>query len=401
MAPDTDMQTRRAMRFLLTYSLLGMVAAAMIIWFFPGVLGLPGEPLRTITVQQAPETAADDDGRPVREQGPASYADAVDAAAPAVVNIFTATRVARGEHSMYDDPLFREFFGERDRDDEQTDTNLGSGVIISDSGFILTSNHIVEGADAIQVSLNDGRAGEAQVVGTDPETDLAVLALDMDDLPVITVGRSEELRVGDVVLAIGNPFGVGQTVTQGIVSATGRSRLGLTTFENFIQTDAAINPGNSGGALINAHGDLIGINTAIFSRSGGSHGIGFAIPAMLAQGVMESIIEQGRVIRGWAGVEVQDITRSLAESFELDSQDGVLIAGVMRDGPADAAGLQPGDIVLSVDGERLRNSQDLLMRITERSPDTEVTIVGKRDGEEFERALTVQERPAARELRRQ
>lgn len=401
MTPDADMQTRRAMRFLLTYSLLGMMAAAAIIWFFPGVLGLPGESLRSVTVQQAPETATDEDGRAIREQGPASYADAVDAAAPAVVNIFTATRVARGEHSMHDDPLFRDFFGDRDPDDEQTDTNLGSGVIISDSGFILTSNHIVEGADAIQVSLNDGRAAEAQVVGTDPETDLAVLAIDKDDLPVITVGRSEQLRVGDVVLAIGNPFGVGQTVTQGIVSATGRSRLGLTTFENFIQTDAAINPGNSGGALINAHGQLIGINTAIFSRSGGSHGIGFAIPAVLAQGVMESIIEEGRVIRGWAGVEVQDITRSLAESFELDSRDGVLIAGVMRDGPADEAGLRPGDIVLSVDGEKLHNSQDLLMRITEREPDTQVTIVGLRDGEEFERELTVKERPAARELRSQ
>ncbi|WP_290652683.1 trypsin-like peptidase domain-containing protein [Aquisalimonas sp.] len=394
------MQTRRTLRFLITYALVGIAAAVTITWLFPGMLGLSDNGQPVVTVREAPHTGRDAGEQGVGNTGPASYADAVDAAAPAVVNIFTATRVGRGDHSLFDAPLFPDFFGERGGAQGRPDTNLGSGVIISDSGYVLTSHHVIEGADAIQVSLNDGRAREAQLVGTDPETDLAVLVIDMDDLPVITLGRSEDLRVGDVVLAIGNPFGVGQTVTQGIVSATGRSRLGLTTFENFIQTDAAINPGNSGGALINAHGDLIGINTAIFSRSGGSHGIGFAIPAMLAQGVMESIIEEGRVIRGWAGVEVQDLTRSLAESFDLDSRDGVLVAGVMRGGPADDAGLVPGDVVLSVDGERLRNSRDLLMRITERKPETTVTIAGLRDGVAFERELTVQERPAARHLQR-
>ena len=391
------MQARRALRFLLTYALIGVAAAVIIVWFFPGVLGLADNGNQSVTVREAPE-ADRENGRPVREEAPFSYAEAVDAAAPAVVNIFTATRVTRGDHPLYDDPMFRDFFGEGD-EEEHTDTNLGSGVIIGDGGHILTSNHVIEGADSIQVSLNDGRAAQAQVVGSDPETDLAVLSVNLDDLPEITLGRSDELRVGDVVLAIGNPFGVGQTVTQGIVSATGRSRLGLTTFENFIQTDAAINPGNSGGALINAHGDLIGINTAIFSRSGGSHGIGFAIPASLARGVMESIIEEGRVIRGWAGVEIQDITPSLAESFELDSRDGVLIAGVMREGPAESAGLTPGDVILSMDGERLRSSQDLLMRITEKEPGTQVTLSGLRDGEPMEYELTVRERPAARDLR--
>lgn len=395
------MQTRRALRFLLTYALIGVAAAVAIIWFFPGVLGIADQEPRVVTIEQAPENgAAGDAAAPEREHGPVSYADAVDAAAPGVVNIFTATRVTRGEHPLYDDPFFRDFFGGSERERDRTETNLGSGVIIADGGYVLTSNHVIEGADAIQVSLNDGRAGEAQVVGTDPETDLAVLEIDMDELPTITIGRSDQVRVGDVVLAIGNPFGVGQTVTQGIVSATGRSRLGLTTFENFIQTDAAINPGNSGGALINAHGDLIGINTAIFSRSGGSHGIGFAIPAVLARSVMESIIEEGRVIRGWAGVEIQDITPSLAESFNLDTRDGVLIAGVMRGGPADEADLAPGDVVHAVDGQRIRNSQDLLMRITEREPGTRVTLSGFRDGEPFDRELTVQERPAAGELRR-
>lgn len=396
------MQTRRALRFLLSYSLIGVAVAIAIVWLFPGVLVLPGEDQEVVTVQESNRDGTDRSEPAARRQGPVSYADAVQAAAPAVVNIFTATRVAR-RHPLYDDPLFRRFFGDREDDQSpgRTQTNLGSGVMIGDQGHVLTSNHVIEGADAIQVSLNDGRARTAQVVGTDPETDLAVLEIDLDDPPVITVGDSGELRVGDVVLAIGNPFGVGQTVTQGIVSATGRSRLGLTTFENFIQTDAAINPGNSGGALVNAHGELVGINTAIFSRSGGSHGIGFAIPATLARDVMESIIEKGRVIRGWAGVEIQDVTQSLAESFGLDTTEGVLIAGVMRGGPADEAGLAPGDVILSVDGERVTSSQDVLMRVSKQDPGDTITLTGLRDGDRFQEELTVRERPAADQLRQQ
>ncbi|MCK8516272.1 trypsin-like peptidase domain-containing protein [Methylonatrum kenyense] len=395
------MQARRLARFLLSYILLGAVVAAIILWLFPDWQGT-GFPSRVVEVQEAPsERLADAVGRP--QAGPVSYADAVDLAAPAVVNIFTSKRISRQDHPLYDDPMFRHFFGEDDegerRRPEPTETNLGSGVIVSDGGFILTNNHVIDGADEIQVALADGRSTDAEVVGTDPETDLAVLRIRMQDLPVITLGRSEEARVGDVVLAIGNPFGVGQTVTQGIVSATGRSQLGLSTFENFIQTDAAINPGNSGGALINARGDMVGLNTAIFSGSGGSHGIGFAIPAELAQGVMESIIETGRVVRGWAGVEVQNLTRQLAESFQLDRPRGVLVAGIMRGGPADRAGLRPGDLILAIEGEEIDNAQDLLRLVTEQAPGQTIQFRGLSDGERADWELRVRERPRIEDLR--
>lgn len=395
------MQARRLARFLLSYILLGAIVAAIILWLFPDWHGT-GLPSRVVEVREAPSGRLTDAvGAP--RAGPASYADAVELAAPAVVNIFTSKRISREDHPLYDDPMFRHFFGEDDngnrRRPEPTETNLGSGVIVSDGGFILTNNHVIDGADEIQVALADGRSTDAEVVGTDPETDLAVLRIRMNELPVITLGRSEEARVGDVVLAIGNPFGVGQTVTQGIVSATGRSQLGLSTFENFIQTDAAINPGNSGGALINARGDMVGLNTAIFSGSGGSHGIGFAIPAELAQGVMESIIETGRVVRGWAGVEVQNLTRQLAESFELDRPRGVLVAGVMRDGPADRAGLRPGDLILAIEGEEIGNAQDLLRLVTEQAPGETIQFSGLSDGARADWELRVRERPRIEDLR--
>ena len=219
---------------------------------------------------------------------------------------------------------------------------------MSKEGYLLTNNHVTAGADQIIVALQDRRETLARVIGSDPETDLAVLKIDLPDLPAITLGRSDTIRIGDVVLAIGNPFGVGQTVTMGIISATGRNQLGLNTYEDFIQTDAAINPGNSGGALVDAQGNLLGINTAIFSRSGGSQGIGFAIPVKLAMDVMRSIVEKGQVVRGWLGLEVQALTPELAESFGLLDSPGILVAGVYREGPAAKAGLQPGDIILKI-----------------------------------------------------
>jgi len=391
------MQTPRFIRFITGYALVGVGIAVGILWFFPDMLGTQTSPEpapRVVEFQQAAPLLAGQ--RPAAGNGPVSYADAVDAAAPAVVNIFTSKRSTRSDHPFFDDPNFRRFFGDvrpPRQDRERTETNLGSGVIISGNGFVLTNYHVIDGADEIQVALNDGRSATAHVVGSDPDTDLAVLKISLDQLPVITLGSSDEMRVGDVVLAIGNPFGVGQTVTQGIVSATGRSQLGLSTFENFIQTDAAINPGNSGGALINAHGEMVGVNTAIFTRSGGSHGIGFAIPVGLVRGVMEDIIANGRVIRGWAGVEVQDLTAQLAESFNLKATQGVIVAGVMRDGPAARAGLVPGDLILKINGNTVTNSQSLLRLVTDQLPGQSVRITGISEGRQKTWDMEVRERP--------
>ncbi len=330
--------------------------------------------------------------------GPVSYADAVEIAAPAVVNIHSLITVVENTNPLFNDPFFQRFFGNAfgmPRKSQQS--SLGSGVIVSHDGYILTNNHVIEGAEAIQVGLRDGRNAAATVVGTDPESDLAVLKVELDGLPSITLGHSEKLRVGDVVMAIGNPFGVGQTVTLGIVSATGRSQLGLNTFEDFIQTDAAINPGNSGGALIDAKGQVVAINTAIFSKSGGSQGIGFAIPMSMAKGIMSQIIEHGRVLRGWLGVEVQELTPQLAESFGIDHTDGILIAGVLRDGPADRAGLQPGDIITHLDDEAVTSARQALDAITRTAPGDEVALRGLRDGVKLEINAEVAERPGQME----
>jgi serine protease DegS len=290
--------------------------------------------------------------------------------------------------------MFRRFFGNRIPEPRQRqETNLGSGVIVSTDGYILTNNHVIEGADQIRVMLPGGRELEADVVGTDPDTDLAVLRTRSGDLPVSIIGRSAGLEVGDVVLAIGNPFAVGQTVTMGIVSATGRTHLGINTFENFIQTDAAINPGNSGGALVNARGELVGINTAIFSRSGGSHGIGFAIPIDLAKGVMDQIVREGRMVRGWIGITAQDVTPQLAESFGLRDAEGVLVSGVMENGPADRAGLRPGDVITSVEDATIEQADDILNVIATRPPGTRITITGWRGNEALELEAVVTERP--------
>ncbi|MDH5784551.1 MAG: Do family serine endopeptidase [Chromatiales bacterium] len=326
--------------------------------------------------------------------GPVSYAEAVEVAAPAVVNINTSKRVVQSS-PLFNDPFFKRFFGEslgigpREREEN----SLGSGVIVNANGYILTNNHVIEGADSIQVTLRDGRSADAKLVGSDPEADLAVLKIESKNLPVITLGDADALRVGDVVLAIGNPFGVGQTVTLGIVSATGRSSLGINTFENFIQTDAAINPGNSGGALITARGELIGINTAIFSKSGGSQGIGFAIPMSLAKNSMAQIVEKGYVSRGWLGVEIQELTPQLAESFGLKSESGIIIAGVLRNGPADQGGLLPGDIVTHINDQPIESGHDALNTIGQTQPGDRITLKGVRNGSAIEMAVEVGERP--------
>jgi serine protease DegQ len=323
-----------------------------------------------------------------------SYREAAQRAMPAVVNILT-TKATGPTNPLLKDPFFRRFFGDRLPDDEQQ-SSLGSGVIVSPEGYILTNNHVVEAADEIEVVLADGRKAKARIVGTDPETDLAVIRIDLKSLPVIVLGQAEQARVGDVVLAIGNPFGVGQTVTLGIISALGRNNLHINHFENFIQTDAAINFGNSGGALIDANGNLLGINSAIYSQTGGSVGIGFAIPVTTAKQVMESIIKTGHVVRGWIGIESQDITPELAETFGLGQQKGAIIAGVVRDGPADKAGIKPGDILLSVDGKAVSDTTEMVNLIAQLAPASKAKMTLLRKNKQAVVDVTVGKRPAAR-----
>ncbi len=349
---------------------------------------LPSRGAAALTVVQAPTTAA----TPVALRAN-SYNDAVRRAMPSVVNIFTSKEVRSPRHPLLNDPLFRRFFGEQLPDEAQRASSLGSGVIVTPTGYVLTNNHVVETADEIEVALADGKKLLAKVVGSDPETDLAVLRIDGENMPAVRFGSSEDLRVGDVVLAIGNPFGVGQTVTSGIVSALGRTGLGINTFENFIQTDAAINPGNSGGALIDAAGNLVGINTAIFSRSGGSIGIGFAIPVSTAKMVLEQIVKSGSVTRGWIGVEVQEITPPIAESFRLEETRGALIAGVLRGGPADKAGVKPGDILVEVQGWPVADPASMLNLIAALVPGQPAMLKLKRQGKDLEANITVGRRP--------
>ena len=325
---------------------------------------------------------------------PGSFAEAAKKAVPAVVHIFTSQEVKGTRHPFMNDPIFRHFFGDRFGEESQRRSGLGSGVVVSPEGYILTNFHVIDGADEIEVANNDGRKYKARVVGSDPESDLAVLRIPADHtLPVITFGSSDSLRVGDVVLAIGNPFGVGQTVTSGIVSALGRSHLGINTFENFIQTDAAINPGNSGGALVDANGHLIGINTAIYSQSGGSMGIGFAIPVSLARSIMEQIVRTGGVTRGWVGIEVQEITAELAESFRLPDTQGALIAGVMRGSPADKAGIKPGDVLIQVTGKLVKDAQVMLELIAALEPGKTASFGLKREGRDVTVEVTIGKRP--------
>jgi serine protease DegQ len=323
----------------------------------------------------------------------ASYADATRKAAPAVVNVFTSKEVRVPSHPFADDPVFRRFFGDESSARRQQTSSLGSGVIVSAEGYVLTNNHVIESADQIEIALADGRKAPATLVGADPETDLAVLKLTLPNLPAITFGRAEDLAVGDVVLAIGNPFGVGQTTTMGIVSALGRTHLNINTFENFIQTDAAINPGNSGGALIDARGNLVGINTAIYSRSGGSLGIGFAIPVSTGRQVMEQLITSGGVTRGYIGVEPQDVTPELADAFKLSRREGVIIAGVVRGGPAAKAGIRTGDIVTEVAGTPISDTTTMLNLIAQLPPGREIVIKVARANQSIDVKLQVATRP--------
>jgi serine protease DegQ len=323
-----------------------------------------------------------------------SYSAAAKRAAPAVVSITASRAPARSPRT--DDPMFRFFFGDRGRQQEERQVGLGSGVIVSTSGYLITNNHVIEGADDIEVALSDGRSAKARVIGTDPDSDVAVLKIELDRLPAVSFGNVDSTQVGDIVLAIGNPFGVGQTVTSGIVSALGRSQLGINTFENFIQTDAAINPGNSGGALVDANGNLLGINTAIYSRSGGSMGIGFAIPVSTARQVMESLIQEGRVIRGWIGVEPRDLTPEIAQTLNLPIKQGVLITGVLQNGPAGAGGMRPGDVVVKIAGTPVVNTVQLLNAVAALKPQAPAEIGVQRGDKQVELTVTVAQRPPAK-----
>jgi len=324
-----------------------------------------------------------------------SYAQAVARAAPAVVNVYTTKQIREPISPLLNDPeLSRLFRGMPGFTRKREATALGSGVIVRPDGYVLTNYHVIEAADAIEIALNDGREARAKLVGADPESDLAVLKIDLDGLSSITFNGDHDVQVGDVVLAIGNPFGVGQTTTMGIVSALGRNRLGINIFENFIQTDAAINPGNSGGALIDTQGRLIGINTAIYSESGGSLGIGFAIPAAAAQTILEQIISTGRVTRGWLGVEPQDITPELARAFDLKSREGIIVAGVLRGGPAARAGLRVGDIVVALGAEPVVNTIGFLNQIARMEPKSSVEATVLRGGRKLTLPIQIGARPS-------
>lgn len=342
---------------------------------------------KLVTIREAVKT----DGQDALNLG--GFHTAAELSMPSVVNIFTSKEVRVPSHPFMDDPVFQQFFGNRFSPRTERSSSLGSGVIVSPEGYILTNHHVVEAASEIQVALMDGRKAEARLIGSDPESDLAVLKIKLGNLPTITFGDSKQARVGDIVLAIGNPFGVGQTVTMGIIGALGRSQVGINTYENFIQTDAAINPGNSGGALTDTAGNLIGINTAIYSRSGGSLGIGFAIPGDVAKQIMQQIIETGSVTRGWLGVSMQDITPELAESLNLNSTDGTLIAGVLKNGPADDAGIKPGDVLVAVNNESISNASEMLNRVAALPPGKVAVLSVFRNGAQLDIQVQIGKRP--------
>lgn len=377
-------------RSLIAPVLAGLAFAALFLAFNQREQVVRHEVVLTEQQVPAPEMARETG---MQLSAPVSYADAVARAQPAVVNIYSTKIVTRNYHPLLDDPNFRRFFGLNEAPSRQRmESSLGSGVIVSPSGYVLTNNHVITGADEIRVALSDGRETLATIVGTDPETDLALLFIEMPDLPSVGLAKSDAVRVGDVVLAIGNPFGVGQTVTKGIVSALGRHN-NLSVFVDFIQTDAAINPGNSGGALINAHGDLIGINTAIYSRSGGSQGIGFAIPVDTARSVMLELVQHGQVIRGWLGIEPQPLNPALITALSLPSVNGLLVTGIFKNGPAHAAGVRPGDIITHLNGAPVNDPKEAMNFISSMHPGEQVTIRVIRQKEPLDILATIGSRP--------
>ncbi|MCR6650642.1 MAG: trypsin-like peptidase domain-containing protein [Cellvibrionaceae bacterium] len=365
----------KAFEYIRWPAVLGLLAALIVLQLFPEL-----NPRNKIASPNHPSFTV---GNNQYEAGVTSYADAVSRAAPSVVNVFTRKKINRTTHRMFNDPLFRYFYNSADISrQERMQSALGSGVIISEQGYLLTNNHVIYGADEIVVQLQDGRESKARVIGVDIENDLAVLKIELDRLRAIPIGSPQSAQVGDIVLAIGNPFGMGQTVTQGIISATGRHGLGISAFENFIQTDAAINPGNSGGALIDVHGNLLGINTAILDRIGNSdlNGVGLAVPADTAVRTLKDIVEFGRVVRGWLGVDAQSLTPQLAHSFQLNSTNGVLITRIYNNGPAHVAGLQPGDVIVKINDEPVGNGARGRQQIQESRPGETVAIEFYRNG---------------------
>jgi serine protease DegS len=366
--------------FLAKAVIVGLALAFLVVWWRPTLLAAHTEITASPIVPAAPAEV-----RPVVVMQ--SFADSVARAAPAVVNIYTRRVVTERLQSPPLSQLFGDYWPSYRR---RIENSLGSGVIVDVKGTIVTNQHVIAGAESIQVQLADGRISDAAIVGLDPDTDIAILGLKLDKLPTISLGRSDTLRVGDIVLAIGNPYGIGQTVTQGIVSATGRGQLGLATFENFIQTDAAINLGNSGGALIDAQGDLIGINTAVLNRQyGGPEGIGFAIPVNLVRGVMEQILSHGYVTRGWLGFLPQDLTDEQAQRVGA----AVVVAEVLTGSPADTAGIQPNDVITALNGDSMHNAQELVSRLAAMKPGTDVQLEGRRGRQAFKLKLQVVERP--------
>ena len=362
----------------------------------PHWLAREGSGPDVVSIQTAPAATASVAGASAAPTVFSGYSVAARRASPAVVSVASSKAGAPNPHAQ--DPWFRRFFGDQMPGDEQR--GFGSGVIVSAEGYVLTNNHVVEGASEVDVRLSDGREARARVVGTDPDSDLAVLKVELDRLPAVTFGNAEALQIGDPVLAIGNPFNVGQTVTAGIVSALGRNQLGLSTFENFIQTDAAINPGNSGGALVDVNGHLVGINTAIYSQSGGSLGIGFAIPADTARQVMEGLIKDGVVTRGWIGVEPRELTPEFVENFKLPVAQGVLITGVLQDGPASKGGMRPGDVVVSVAGRPVASTAQLLSAVAQLKPGAEAALGVQRGAQAVSLSVTVAQRPQQTRPRR-
>lgn len=377
-------RTARTLAFIGKCIVIGLALAFVLVWARPRLLGDRLQPVVEIT------RAAPNGQLPVSAGAPDSYAVAVNRAADAVVNIHAAKIVERSNNPYLDNPLMRRFFDAPAVPRHILKRTLGSGVIFSDDGYIVTNHHVIDGAEQIQVALSDGRVEPARIVGVDPETDLAVLKVDAGNLPAITIGSSRALDVGDIVLAIGNPYGFGQTVTMGIVSATGRSELNVATYENFIQTDAAINRGNSGGALINTRGQLVGINTAVLNHASGAQGISFAIPVAIVTEVFTDIVEYGYVIRGWLGISVPTLPQGAA-------RPGVPVAAVQRGGPAARAGIRPGDVLLSLNGRALRSAQRLQAHVASLKPGTPVDVVVARDGQRFKTKVVLGQRPVGEE----